>query len=261
MSTPAQLRRPTADVLTLVQRLFIRYRRRPDVIAFILIQPFILLLLFRYVIGGAIHIPGVNYVEYLTPAVVVLAIINASIALGGGLAEDLASGAVDRLRVLPITRSGFLTARVLYDTARNLLVIPLMWLLGLAVGFHFSATLGNIVVGCLLVLALGVAFAWISIVIALWSGSLETTQGLAVLIFVLAGFVSSGFVPVSTMPSWLQGIANSSPVTHVDNALRILTTNASGPVTHEILAALAWILAIVLVMIPLAVRRYSHYTQ
>jgi ABC-2 type transport system permease protein/oleandomycin transport system permease protein len=260
MSMLGRLRQPTADVITLMQRLLIRYQRRPDVIIFILIQPFILLLLFRYVIGGAIHIQGVNYVDYLTPAVVVLAIINASSALGGGLAEDLTSGAVDRMRVLPITRSGFLTSRVLYDTARNLFVIPLMWLLGLAVGFHFDGTLGNIVLGSLLVLALGVAFAWISIVVGL-SGSLEATQGIAILIFVLAGFVSSGFVPVATMPSWLQGIANSSPVTHVDNALRILTTSANGPLTHEVLAALAWIAAIVLVTIPLAVRRYSRYTR
>jgi ABC-2 type transport system permease protein len=254
-------RQATADVITLMQRLLIRYQRRPDVIIFILIQPFILLLLFRYVIGGAIYIPGVDYVEYLTPAVVTLAIVNASSALGGGLTEDLISGAVDRLRVLPITRSGFLTARVLYDTARNLLVIPLMWLLGLAVGFHFSATLPNIILGCGLVLALGIAFAWISILIGLWSGSLEATQALALLIFVLAGFLSSGFVPVSTMPSWLQGIASASPVSHVDNALRILTTSAHGPVTHEIVLALVWIAGIVAVTIPLAVWRYAHYAR
>jgi len=257
----ASLRRAMADIVTLMQRLLIRYQRRPDVIIFILIQPFILLLLFRYVIGGAIHIPGVDYVQYLTPAVVTLAIINASTALGGGLTEDLMSGAMDRLRVLPITRSGFLTSRVLYDTVRNLLVIPLMWLLGLAVGFRFSATFPNIVLACGLILALGIAFAWISLVIGLWSGSLEATQALAILIFVLAGFISSGFVPVSTMPSWLQPVANASLVTHVDNAVRILTTNASGHLQNEITAALIWIAAIVLVTVPLAVRRYSHYAQ
>lgn len=251
----------TADVTTLMQRGLIRYQRRPDVIVFILIQPFILLLLFRYVIGGAIHIPGVDYVEYLTPAVITLAIINASSSLGGGLTEDLLSGAVDRLRVLPIARSAYLTSRILYDTVRNILVIPLMWLLGLAVGFHFSGSVANIVLGCVLVLALGVAFAWISMLVGLLSGSIEATQGIAILIFVLAGFLSSGFVPVSTMPSWLQGIANASPVTHVDNALRMLTTNASGPVTHEVLAALAWIAAILLVTIPLSIRRYSRHTQ
>lgn len=250
-----------ADVNTLMRRSLIRYQRRPDVIIFILIQPFILLVLFRYVIGGAIHIPGVDYVQYLTPAVITLAIINASTALGGGLTEDLLSGAVDRLNVLPIARSAYLTSRIVYDTARNIFVIPLMWLLGLAVGFHFSGSIANILLGCALVLALGIAFAWISMLVGLLSGSLEATQGIAILIFVLAGFLSSGFVPVATMPSWLQGVANASPVTHVDNALRILTTSASGPVTHEVLAALAWILAILLITVPLSVRRYSRYTQ
>ncbi len=261
IGTSGNWRQATTDIVTLMRRHLIRYQRRPDVIIFILIQPFILLLLFRYVIGGAIHIPGVNYIEYLIPAVVTLAIINASSSLGGGLTEDLISGAVDRLRVLPITRSGFLTARVLYDTARNLFVIPLMWLLGVAVGFRFSGTLPNILLGCGLVLALGIAFAWISIVIGMWSGSLETTQGLAVLIFILAGFISSGFVPVSTMPSWLQGVAGASPVTHVDNALRILTTSASGPLTHEITLALVWIAAIIAITVPLSIWRYSHYTR
>jgi ABC transporter DrrB family efflux protein len=250
-----------ADVNTLMRRSLIRYQRRPDVIIFILIQPFILLVLFRYVIGGAIHIPGVDYVQYLTPAVITLAIINASTALGGGLTEDLLSGAVDRLNVLPIARSAYLTSRIVYDTARNVFVIPLMWLLGLAVGFHFSGSVANILLGCALVLALGIAFAWISMLVGLLSGSIEATQGIAILIFVLAGFLSSGFVPVATMPSWLQGIANASPVTHVDNALRMLTTNAGGPVTHEVLAALAWILAILLITVPISVRRYSRYTQ
>lgn len=260
MSTSESRGRAIADVNTLMRRSLIRYRRRPDIIIFILIQPFILLLLFRYVIGGAIHIPGVDYVEYLTPAVITLAIINASSSLGGGLTEDLLSGAVDRLSVLPIARSAYLSSRILYDTLRNMLVIPLMWLLGLAVGFHFSGSALNIILGCGLVLALGVAFAWISMLVGVWSGSIEATQGIAILIFVLAGFLSSGFVPVSTMPSWLRDIANASPVTHVDNALRMLTTSTSGPVTHEVLLALAWIVAIVLITAPLSIKRYSNYT-
>jgi ABC transporter DrrB family efflux protein len=251
----------TADVATLMRRNLIRYQRRPDVIIFILIQPFILLLLFRYVIGGAIYIRGVHYVQYLTPAVIALAIVNASSALGGGLTEDLLSGAVDRLRALPISRSAYLTARVLFDIARNLFVIPLIGLLGVAVGFHLSGTAPNILLGIGLVLALGVAFAWISILIGLWSGSIEATQGILILIFVLAGFLSSGFVPVATMPSWLRGVAGASPVTHVDNALRILTTNASGPVTHEVLAAFAWIAVILAITVPLSIRRYSRYAQ
>jgi ABC transporter DrrB family efflux protein len=249
------------DVMTMMRRNLIRYQRRPDVVIFVIIQPFILLVLFRYVIGGAISIPGVTYVQYLTPAVITLAIVNASMTLGAALTEDLMSGAIDRLKVLPVARSAYLSSRVLYDTVRNMFVIPLMALLGVLVGFRFHATIPNIVLGFGLVLALGVAFAGISMLVGLLSSSVETTQGVVILIFVLAGFLSSGFVPVATMPSWLQGVANASPVTHVDNALRILTTTAKGPVTHEVLAALAWIAAILLVTVPVAVRRYSNYSQ
>jgi ABC transporter DrrB family efflux protein len=250
-----------SEVNTLMWRSLIRYQRRPDVIIFIVVQPFVLLVLFRYVIGGAIRIPGVSYVEYLTPAVITLGIVNASIALGAGLTEDLISGAVERMKVLPITRSAYLVSRLLYDTARNVFVIPLIALLGVAVGFRFSTTIPNLLVGFGLVLALGIVFAWISMLIGLMTGSLEATQSIAILLFVLVGFLSSGFVPVTTMPSWLQGIAGASPVSHVDNALRILTTNAKGPVTHEVLVALAWIGAILLVTVPVSVRRYSNYSQ
>jgi ABC-2 type transport system permease protein/oleandomycin transport system permease protein len=251
-----------SDVNTLMWRSLIRYRRRPDVIIFIVIQPFVMLLLFRYVIGGAIRIPGVSYVEYLTPAVITLGIVNASIVLGASVTEDLVSGTVERLKVLPVARSAYLSSRLLYDTARNMFVIPLIALLGMAVGFRFNdVTLPNLLVGFGLVLALGIAFAWISMLLGLVTESLEAMQGIAVLLFVLVGFLSSGFVPVATMPTWLQGVAGASPVSHVDNALRILTTNARGPVTHEVLAALAWIAAILLVTVPLCIRLYSKQTQ
>ena len=259
--TSLYLSRGAGDTAALVRRNLIRYQRRPDVILLVLVQPLILVLLFRYAIGGAIKIKGTSYVNYLMPGAFALAIVNASATLGIGLAEDLTSGVVDRLRALPVARSSFLSARVLTDVARNLLLIPLVGGLGLAVGFHFKGTVPNIALAAVLLLGLGFAFAWISILLALWSGSVEATQGLSILLFVLAGFVSSGFTPVTTMPSWLQGVAGASPVTHVDNALRILTSSASGPVGSEVLAALIWIGAIVVVTVPLAVWRYSYYTR
>jgi ABC transporter DrrB family efflux protein len=251
----------TSDVNAFMLRSLIRYRRRPDVIAFILIQPFIMLLLFRYVIGGAIHIPGVSYVEYLVPAIITLGIANASLSLGAGLTEDVVSGALERFKVLPVGRSAYMTSRILYDTIRNVLVIPLIVLLGIAVGFRLHTTTSNALLGFGLVLALGIAFGWFSMMIGLLASSVEANQGLTVIIFVLAGFLSSGFVPVSTMPSWLQGVANSSPVTHADNALRILTTTAKGPVTHEVLATLIWVTGVVLVTIPICGRLYARRTQ
>jgi ABC transporter DrrB family efflux protein len=261
MITPDYSRRATSDTIALMHRNALRYQRRPEVIVILLIQPLVVLLLFRYVLGGMVHIPGTYYVDYLMPGVVALAIINGSSTLGIGLAEDLTSGAVDRLRALPIARSAFLVARAFTDISRNLLIVPLVGGLGLAVGFHLDTTAFNILLAYGLLLALGFAFAWISILIALWVVSAEATQGLAILVGLVASFVSSGFAPAATMPSWLADFVKVSPVTHVDNAVRILTTSAAGPVTHEVLLALVWIAAIVMVSVPLAVTRYVHHTR
>jgi ABC-2 type transport system permease protein/oleandomycin transport system permease protein len=255
------LRRGIGDTASLVLRNLVRYQRRPDAILLVLVQPLMLVLLFRYTIGGAIRIPGTSYVNYLMPAAFAVAIVNASATLGIGVAEDLTSGMIDRLRALPIARSSFLLGRVMTDVVRNLILIPLVGALGIAVGFHFHGTLPNLALAGVLLLGLGFTFAWISILIALWSGSVEATLGMSILLFVLVSFVSSGLAPVETMPSSLRGIAGASPVTHVDNALRILTSSASGAVTHEVLAALIWMVAILAITVPLAVWRYSYYTQ
>ncbi|HWX44968.1 MAG TPA: ABC transporter permease [Solirubrobacteraceae bacterium] len=261
MSSYEYVVRASSDTFALLYRNVLRYRRMPDVIVFLVIQPLIVLLLFRYILGGAIRLPGISYVDYLMPGVFGMAIVIGSSTIGIGLAEDLASGTVDHLRALPIARSALLVARTFTDIARNLLVIPLIGLLGVAVGFNMTATLPNLLLAYALLLALGFAFAWISTTVALWTSSVEATQGLVILVALTASFASSGFAPVATMPHWLRGSINASPVTYVDNAVRVLITSASGPIAHDVVLALVWIVGIVAVMVPLSVMRYARHLR
>jgi len=235
----------------------LRYVRLPDVFALLLIQPLMVLLLFRYIMAGEARLP--DYVEYLMPGVFAMAVINGSATIGIGVAEDLTNGTIDRLRTLPIGRSTFLAARGITDLAKNALIIPLVGALGVIVGFHMIGPASSIALAAMLLLALGWMFAWISMAIALYTGSVEATQGAALIIILVFSFASSGFVPVSTMPSWLQHIVNLNPVTHVDNTVRALTTTTQGPPTHDVLSSLLWIAAVLIIMLPLAITRYTRY--
>jgi ABC transporter DrrB family efflux protein len=248
-----------SDASALARRSILRFIRSPDVIAFSVIQPFMVLLLFRYIMGGTVPLP--NYTEYLLPGVCAFAVLMGSATIGIGLAEDLTSGVADRLRVLPVGRSALLVGRALTDVEKNTIILPLIGGLGLIVGFHFVGSISHILLAGLLLLALGSAFAWISMTTAIVTGSVESTQAMMFVTALVFSFTSSGFVPVFTMPPWLKEIVEINPVTHVDNAVRTLTTTAHGPVGHNIALALIGIAVILCVTIPIAIRRYTRYSQ
>jgi ABC-type multidrug transport system permease subunit len=248
-----------SDTLALLSRNMLRYRRRPDVLAVLLAQPLIVLFLFRYVLGGETKLP--DYVDYLMPGVFALAVVNGSAAAGIGLAEDLALGVVDRLRALPIGRSTFLAARAFMDIAKNLIIIPLVGLLGIAVGYEMAGSLGDILVAAALLLCLGLMFAWVSMAIALWSGSVDATQGAAFLLALSLSFASSGFAQVGTMPGWLQGFVKINPVTHVDDAVRTLVSGSHLSASHDVYTSLISIAVVLALVIPLALLQYARYAR
>lgn len=256
MTTHTPVAPSIADLSTLVRRNMLRYVRRPDVFAILVIHPLIVLLLLRYILGGEVFLP--DYIQFFMPGLFGLTVVTGSATIGIELAEDISSGVVDRLRVLPITRSAFLAARAITDVAKNALIIPLVGALGVAVGFHLVGSPSRIILAGVLLLALGWMFAWISMTIALWTGSVDATQGLALMLAIVFSFASSGFAPVYTMPSWLQPFVKVNPVTHVDNAVRALMTTAHGPVAHNILSSLISITVVLVIMIPLAVTRYAR---
>ena len=245
-----------SDTLVMGGRNLLHYVRVPDLLAFSTIMPVIFQLLFAYVFGGVIRIPGVRYIDYMMPGIFVQAIVFGLVQTGVGLAQDLSSGMVDRFRSLPIARSAVLLGRTLSDTVRNSFVVLLMTAVGFLLGFRFHAGLVPAVSALALVVVFGLALSLISASIGLTVASPESAQAAGFTWVVPIIFASSAFVPVATMPGWLQAVAKINPVTPTVDALRALTFG--GPTAGHLLRSLAWTLGIVVLFTPLAVARYRR---
>lgn len=243
-----------SDIWVVVVRNLYRYIRQPQLLVFTVIQPVMFVLLFRYVFGGAISVPGFNYVDFLMPGIIVQSIAFGTAGTSVGLAEDIANGMIDRFRSLPMARSAVLAGRTIADTIRTTFTIFLMGGVGALVGFRIHTDLLHTGVAIALSLYFAMAFSWIAATIGLSVTSPEAAQtGGFVWLFPVT-FASSAFVPVQTMPSWLQHIANANPITLTVNACRALTLG--GPTDPVFYQALAWVTGIMLVFGPLAIRRY-----
>jgi ABC transporter DrrB family efflux protein len=212
------------------------------------------------VFSGAIQTPGgIDYVDYLMPGLFILAIAFGSANTGVGLAEDLARGLLDRFRALPMARGALLAGRTLADTLRNAFVVALMVAVGHAVGFRFHAGPAAALAAVAVPLAVGYLLSWISALIGLTVGDPETAGTASLLPVIPLAFTSSTFVPVATMPGWLQAWANSNPITHAVDATRALALG--GPTARPLLRAIIWFLGTLAVVIPLAIHRYRRITR
>jgi ABC-2 type transport system permease protein/oleandomycin transport system permease protein len=257
-----------ADALTMTWRNLLKYVRVPTLLVFSTIQPVMFVLLFAYVFGGAIKIPGVNYRDYLMPGIFVQTVVFGSTQTGVGLAEDLSRGMIDRFRSLPMARSAVLAGRTIGDTVRNLFVVLLMTGVGYAIGFRFHAGLLDALAGIALAVLFGLAFSWISANIGLAVRDVESAQAASFVWIFPFVFASSAFVPVLSMPGWLQAFAKVNPISITVDAIRDLTlghdlrlaAGLQGTTTTHVLESLAWVAAILLVFVPLAVSRYRRIT-
>ncbi len=247
-------REAVSDLLVMARRELTATVRKPALLVFAFIQPVILILIFRYVFGGAIRTPNGSYVNYLMSGILVMTAVFGSLMTGIGLSEDLSKGIVDRLRSLPIARSAVLAGRTLSDLARNLVSVILMLAVGLLVGFSPSQSVLKVGAAIVLLLAFGYVFSWIAATIALLVRDPETAQGAGfVWVFPLV-FLSSAFVPTHTMPALVRALANVNPITLCVDAVRALTIG--GNTTRPLLGTLAWLAGLLLVFVPFAVSRY-----
>ena len=244
------------DIAAITKRNVLRLLRTPQLLAFSTIQPVMFVLLFRYVFGGAIPVRGFAYpyVDYLMAGIFVQTTLFGGSGTAVGLAQDLKGGIVDRFKSLPMARSAVLAGRTLADLVRNVGVLFLMLVVGTLVGFRFHAGIVGGLAALLLVLAFGYSFSWVFAVVGLIVKDPETAQVAGFIPLFPFIFASSAFVPVKTMPSWLQGFANVQPVSVTINAVRGLTEG--GPTFHWVWQSVAWTIAILAVFIPLAVRQY-----
>jgi ABC transporter DrrB family efflux protein len=248
-----------SSVATITGRNLRRLVRVPTLIAFATVQPVLFVLLFTYVFGGAIHPPGVaRYIDYLLPGLLVLAIGFGASQTGVAIADDLASGMIDRFRSLPIAGAAVLAGRVAADAVRNLFVVALMVAVGYAIGFRFHAGPAAALGAVALAVAVGLAFSWLNLLLGLLVRDPESAGLAGLFPVIILVFTSSTMVPVATMPGWLQAFANVNPVTVFVDALRVLCLG--GPAVTRVLEALAWIAGLLVATVPAAILRYRHTT-
>jgi ABC transporter DrrB family efflux protein len=230
--------------------------RLPQVLVFSLVQPVIFTLLFRYVFGGAIRVPGVSYVNYLMPGIFVQTLSFGAISTAIGLAEDKGKGLLERLRTLPMSRSAVLAGRVAADTIRNVGIITLLILIALLVGFRPETNVAMVVAGVAVMVAFGVALAWLFALVGLSVANAEAAQAAGFPLLAPLVFASNLFVDPATMPGWLQPWARNQPVSVTADAVRACMLG--GPTAGKVAVALLWAAGLSLVLAPVAVQRYRR---
>ncbi len=254
----ARARWAVADTLTITKRNLLAVTRIPEALFFSTVQPIMFVLLFRYVFGGAIHTPGSSYVNFLMPGVFVQTVAFGAVSTSIGLAEDLQKGLIERFRALPMTHSAVLTGRTTADLIRNIFVVVVMTGVGFLVGFRPATGVGPYLAGVLVILVFAYALSWGFALIGLAATNSETAQVMSFPLLFPLTFISSAFVPVAQMPSWLQGFATYQPVSITVSACRALMLG--GPTASPVIQTLAWTVGLLIVLIPLASWRYRART-
>ena len=224
------------------KRNLIRTVRTPQLVLYT-IQPVMMLLLFRYVFGGAIKVPGGDYVGFVVPAIFLITVLVGAMTSAIGIAEDLRSGMIDRFRSLPMARSAVLIGRSLTDLARSVISLGVMVGLGVAVGFRFHSDPGRILLGLLLILAFGFAFSWLNAAIGISAKDPESAQNAATGPAFLLLFASNAIVPASSLPGWLQPFARNQPLGVTTSAVRELFEGGAATgagVARDVWLSLAW---------------------
>jgi ABC transporter DrrB family efflux protein len=246
-----------SDTMVLAKRSLLRIPRAPDLLLSFTVQPIMFVLLFVYVFGGAIQTPGFeDYTDFLMPGIVAQTMSFGGFVTALALAEDLKKGLIDRFRSLPMSRSAVLAGRTLADVATNIISLTIMVAVGLLVGFRFHSGPLEVVAGIGLMLLFGYAFSWIFAYCGLVASSGESAQAIGFIVIFPITFISSAFVPVDSMPSWLEPIAENNPFTTVVDAMRALWVDA--PAGNDIWGAVLWSLGLIALFAPLSVARYRR---
>jgi ABC-2 type transport system permease protein len=231
-----------------------KYFRTPGLFVMSMVQSALFLFMFRYVFGGAFRAGAAGYAGYLVPGYVATIVLFTGGGIAVAVAEDKAQGLTDRLLSLPIARSALVAGRTLADFTTNGWSIIFTAALGFAFGFRLPASPAGGLAALGLCLLYGLVFTVVFIVIGLFAPNAQAAQGMSMIAFVLA-FVSSTYVPPSSMPGWLQPFASYQPVTPMVNAVRSALTGG----TEDLAVALIWSAALIVVFMPIAVVRYRHH--
>jgi ABC transporter DrrB family efflux protein len=255
-----------ADGAVVAKRNLIKVKRVPELLVFTTIQPIMFILLFAYVFGSAIDIPGINYREFLIAGIFAQTVVFGATFTGAGIADDMQKGIIDRFRSLPMSRTSMLLGRTASDVLLNALSVTVMSLTGLLVGWRIRESFLEAVAGFALLLLFSYAISWIMAYIGLIVPTPEVVQNASFIFLFPATFIANTFVPTNDFPSVLRTIADWNPVSTLTQACRELFGNTSPqlppsdvwPMQHPVIYTLLWVAGILAVFIPLASWQYKR---
>jgi ABC transporter DrrB family efflux protein len=252
-----------SDVWVLTRRSLARIRREPETLSQVTIQPVMFVLMFTYVFGGAIGIPGGSYHEYLIGGMLGMGLAQTAPGTAVAVVTDMSTGLIDRFRSLPMSRAAVLTARTIADLLTQVIGAAVVAGVGLAIGWRVHTGAGDVIEAFALALLFGYAFTWAGVCLGMVLRSPEAAQQTGFVIFLPLTFISSAFVPTQGMPGWLQPVAEWNPMSSLAAACRRLFGNPNPaatvhawPAQHPELAVLCWSAVMLAVFAPLAVRLY-----
>ncbi len=247
----------------IARRVLLKFIRSPQLVVVGTLQGAMFLLIFRYVFGGAISTGHVDYVDFVVPGFITTGVLFNAMYAVVGVAEDMDAGFIARLRSLPIPRSAVLVGRAIADTGIQVWGLLFTVTIGFLVGFRIHGSWGGALAAAGLVLLYSVVFEWAFLLMGMLAGNVQAAQGFALVVFPIT-FVSSAYIPVATMPTWMQGFAENQPLTVMVNAVRTLTQGAPAeallghPASYFVVRSLLWSVGLVAVFAPLAIARYRR---
>ena len=256
------------QILTLVRRNLTHIKRQPEMLTDVTIQPIMFVLLFAFVFGGSIDIPGVDYKPWLLPGIMAQTIAFSSFIVAIGLNTDIGKGMVDRLRSLPIQRSSILISRSIAALIHSSIGVAVMSVTGLFIGWRINEGIGRGLLAYGLLLLFGFAMIWVGILVGSAMRSVEAVNGLMFTTIFPITFLSNAFARTDVMPTWLRTVAEWNPISALSQALRDnwgiaglpVRADAPWPLQNPELATIIWSLAITAVIAPLALRAFNART-
>jgi ABC transporter DrrB family efflux protein len=257
------------DGLVIAKRNVIKIKRVPEVLVFVLLSPIMFVLLFAYVFGSSIDIPGGSYREFLIAGIFAQTVIFGATFTGAGLAEDMQKGIIHRFRSLPMSRSAVIVGRTASDVVYNVLSLAIMAITGLLVGWRIHGTLLETLAGFAILLLFAYAFSWVMALVGLMVPSPEVVNNASFMVIFPLTFVANTFVPAENLPTALRHFAEWNPVSAITQAARELFGNipegtpepTAWPLQHPVVYTLVWVVIIIAVFAPLSVARYRRVTQ
>ncbi|OBZ12676.1 MULTISPECIES: ABC transporter permease [Bacillales] len=244
--------------LTMAYRGLLKIRRTPEQLFDVTLQPIIFTLMFTYIFGGAISGDVVSYLPVIIPGILVQTVITTSIVTGVQLREDMDKGVFDRFKSLPIARIAPLAGALLADTVRYTIATVLTFTMGYIMGYRPDGGLGSVAIAALLVIICSWSISWIFAFFGVIARTASSVQGISMLVLFPLTFLSNAFVPVDTMPNWLQWFVNVNPISHLVTAVRELAN--TGTVGWDLGISLIGAAVIVAVFAPITVRAYMRRT-